>query len=234
MYSEIFSKIYNEFGWNYYPEAFAEQFLVWAKQNAPAAESVLDLGCGTGVLVRILREHGFKADGVDLSENMIRIARRADPGGRYETGDMTDYTPGCRYDIVTCTGDALNHLTDPENVKKTFGNIYNYLEEGGFLIFDLLNETEISGPEPVGFSYDENTDASFQMTRDEDGTVTLRITVKEKGKEEFTEIIKERLYDAEMIADLLTMTGFRNVNCSHRLVEDGKPPVATWYVIAEK
>ena len=29
MYSDIFCKVYNEFGWNYYPVAFGEQLLQW-------------------------------------------------------------------------------------------------------------------------------------------------------------------------------------------------------------
>ena len=29
MYSDVFCKVYNEFGWNYYPEAFGEQLLKW-------------------------------------------------------------------------------------------------------------------------------------------------------------------------------------------------------------
>mgnify|MGYP007037141459 CR=1 FL=1 len=33
MYSDVFCKVYNEFGWNYYPEIFGEQLLIWLKQN---------------------------------------------------------------------------------------------------------------------------------------------------------------------------------------------------------
>ena len=34
MYSDIFCKVYNEFGWNYYPEAFGEQLLQWMQENS--------------------------------------------------------------------------------------------------------------------------------------------------------------------------------------------------------
>ena len=33
MYSDIFCKVYNEFGWNYYPEVFAEQLLQWLRRK---------------------------------------------------------------------------------------------------------------------------------------------------------------------------------------------------------
>ena len=33
MYSKAFCKVYNEFGWNYFPEAFGEQLLIWLERN---------------------------------------------------------------------------------------------------------------------------------------------------------------------------------------------------------
>ena len=50
MYSDVFCKVYHEFGWNYYPEAFAEQLLQWLRQRNVMPRSSLDLACGTGVL----------------------------------------------------------------------------------------------------------------------------------------------------------------------------------------
>ena len=33
MYSDVFCKVYNEFGWNYYPEVFGEELLKWLEEN---------------------------------------------------------------------------------------------------------------------------------------------------------------------------------------------------------
>ena len=52
MYSDVFCKVYNEFGWNYYPEAFGEQLLQWLKNHHVPVRTALDLACGTGVLCR--------------------------------------------------------------------------------------------------------------------------------------------------------------------------------------
>lgn len=43
----------------------------------------LDFGCGTGRSTRFLRECGFDTTGLDISEEMVRLARQADPGGDY-------------------------------------------------------------------------------------------------------------------------------------------------------
>ena len=66
MYSDVFCKVYNEFGWNYYPEAFGEQLLLWLKENKVEIKSCLDLACGTGVLCEILQKQGYEVWGMDF------------------------------------------------------------------------------------------------------------------------------------------------------------------------
>ena len=67
MYSDVFCRVYNEFGWNYYPEIFGEQLVRWMEREDFHPENALDLGCGTGVLCRFLRDRGIRAAGMDLS-----------------------------------------------------------------------------------------------------------------------------------------------------------------------
>ncbi len=54
-----------------------------------ASGPVLDLGCGPGRLTGQLRDLGLDIFGVDLSPEMVRLARAAHPGLRFETGSMT-------------------------------------------------------------------------------------------------------------------------------------------------
>ena len=93
MYSEVFCKVYNEFGWNYYPEIFGEQLLEWLRRQGIKPEHSMDLACGTGVLCEILYENGIRASGMDFSEGMIRIARSRNPHIHYDVADMITYRP---------------------------------------------------------------------------------------------------------------------------------------------
>ena len=58
MYSDVFCKVYNEFGLNYYPEIFGEQLLSWLQRKELHPKTAMDLACGTGILCRILEEAG--------------------------------------------------------------------------------------------------------------------------------------------------------------------------------
>lgn len=64
--------------------------------NHVTGAKALDFGCGTGRSTRFLRKLGFEVSGVDISEDMLGMARVVDPSGDYRivTGDnLTEFTP---------------------------------------------------------------------------------------------------------------------------------------------
>ena len=93
MYSDVFCKVYNEFGWNYYPEIFGQQLLQWLQKKDLHPRSSMDLACGTGILCQILHDSGIKASGMDFSAGMIEIARAGNPHIHYDVADMITYRP---------------------------------------------------------------------------------------------------------------------------------------------
>ena len=233
MYSDVFCKVYNEFGWNYYPEAFGQQLLKWLSDRDLHPAKALDLACGTGVLCRILKEQGIESRGMDFSEGMIAIARTESPDIPYDVADMITYRPDEQFDLVTCTGDALNHIPELSNVGRIFENVYAYLAPGGYFVFDLLDEQEISTAEPFDLQFDETISARFQITRPGENQVHLQTEVFENGVHSFTEDIYETVHDRQAVLELLQQAGFEIVKCAHRLLDDGAE-VATWYIIAHK
>ena len=162
MYSDVFCKVYNEFGWNYYPEIFGEQLLQWLNQHEIRPKTSMDLACGTGILCEILHKNGIEASGMDYSSGMIDIARSSCPDISYDVADMITYRPNRQFDLVTCTGDAVNHIADLRNVEQIFRNVYDYLAPGGHFIFDILNENEVSTSEPFEMDFTETTRVWFR------------------------------------------------------------------------
>ena len=233
MYSEVFCKVYNEFGWNYYPEIFGQQLLLWLQRRGLHPKHTLDLACGTGILCRILVAQGMTAWGMDLSAGMIAIAKEADPAGHYEVADMITYCPAQQFDLVTCTGDAINHIAALSDVGKIFENVFCYTKPGGYFVFDLLKENEVSDSEPFEMDHDEHTRVWFQMTRPTDTQVNLKIRVFEQGAPAFEENIRETLHDPAVICAMLRSAGFAEVTCADRLLEDGNSGT-TWFVVARK
>src|SRR5207302_10715530 len=64
----------------------------------------LDFGCGTGRSTRVLRKLGFDVTGVDISGDMLRVARTTDPSGDYRLvpgDDLSQFAPSS-FDLVLC------------------------------------------------------------------------------------------------------------------------------------
>lgn len=232
MYSDVFCKVYNEFGWNYYPEIFAQQLLQWLQRQGLYPRSSMDLACGTGILCEILHQKGINASGMDFSAGMIDIARAGNPDIHYDVADMITYRPDAQFDLVTCTGDALNHIAELSDVERIFENVYHYLAPGGFFIFDILNENEIATSEPFEMDFSETVRVWFQMTRPAAKQVNLKVRVYENGALAFEENIRETVHDPAAVCDLLRKCGFEVLRCADGLLEEDHG--TTWFVIAKK
>ena len=233
MYSEVFCKVYNEFGWNYYPEIFGQQLLVFLQRHGLTPKNAMDLGCGTGVLCEILHGSGIKASGMDFSAGMIEIAKQGNPEISYEVADMITFRPETRFDLVTCTGDALNHIPDLLDVEKIFKNVYAYTAPGGYFIFDILNENEVSTSEPFEMDFTDTTRVWFQMTQPAPDKVNLKVRVFENGQLQFEENIRETIHNPKTVCALLEKSGFSVERCADKLLDDGGHGT-TWFVAARR
>lgn len=229
MYSDVFCRVYDALGWNYYPEAFGQELLEWLRREKLQVKRSLDLACGTGVLCRVLRGGGIEAAGTDLSPGMIAIAREADPRGSYSVGDMVQGIPAGPWDLVTCTGDSLNHLHRLEDVAAVLDHVAKQLRPGGWFLFDLLNEREISDSEPFEIPMEDGTAVWFQMNR-AGAEVQLRVRFGHDREQ----IIRETVHDVEAVCRLLRRAGLELCRCGHSLTDCAAARGTTWFIIGRK
>lgn len=109
------------------------------------AESLVDLGCGTGYHVRALTKLGFEAKGIDVSEANIRFARRKAATEKihppFVIGSYYEYHPHASFDAALC----LNWSIPVRNneVKRFLDNTHSLLRSGGLLIFDYERISQI-------------------------------------------------------------------------------------------
>ncbi|GAA3448103.1 class I SAM-dependent DNA methyltransferase [Planomonospora venezuelensis] len=124
-------------------------FAVFAELvRAAGAGPVADLGCGPGHVTAHLHSLGLEAFGVDLSPQMIELARRAHPHLRFEEGAMTalDLPDGALGGIVAWY--SLIH-TPPERVPEVLAGFHRLLAPGGRLLIAFQSGDErLTAPEP--------------------------------------------------------------------------------------
>lgn len=102
----------------------------------PQADSVLELGCGTGAILAGLGS-GLAVTGVDLSPEMLEIAARRCPDADLHLDDMTTITLPTRFDVVLCVFDTLNHVPTFDGWISMFERVSTHLVDDGIFVFDI-------------------------------------------------------------------------------------------------
>ena len=97
-------------------------------------ESILDVCCGTGDQLKMLRKHGFQVSGVDLSEEMLEVSARGihAPACRKEDASAMSY-PDDSFDLATTTF-AL-HEKDERTSRAIVEEMLRVTRPGGDLLF---------------------------------------------------------------------------------------------------
>lgn len=112
----------------------AIQFTI--KNDAQHSKFALDVGCGcTGRFIDLLTESGYTAEGLDVSAEMIRLAREKQPHIRFHHQDILSWQPEKQYDFITAW-DSIWHLPLSQQTP-VMTKLTEMLNPGGILIFSF-------------------------------------------------------------------------------------------------
>lgn len=188
---------------------------------------VLDLGCGTGKLTRLLAKEGFDMIGVDNSEDMLEIAREQ----QYVTNeaentndilyllqDMREFELYGTVKAVISICDSMNYILEEDDLLQVFKLVNNYLDPKGIFIFDMntvykysemLGETTISENREEGsFIWDNYYDEEEKINE-----YDLTLFIKEENGlyRKYEETHYQRAYDLETVKELILRAGMEFV-----------------------
>ena len=95
---------------------------LWSS-DPEGVRSVLDLGCGTGLLAEELTARGYRVVGVDASDAMLALAReRLGPDVELSRMTLPDLTVEGVFDAAVCTLDGFTYL-DPDELRLTLAAV---------------------------------------------------------------------------------------------------------------
>lgn len=177
--------------------------------------TVVDLGCGSGIWAARLVRAGYAAHGIDISPDMIALARRRAPRATFECASMLRAElPRCS--AVTAMGECINYLFDrragADAIPGLFRRVHHALMPGGLFALDVATPGRASGP-PVKLV--ERADWLVLSASREDvhtRTLTRRIvTFRRAGRlyRRSAEVHRLRLYQPEDVVRWLRESGFR-------------------------
>lgn len=189
-----------------------------------------DLGCGTGRFVDACTRIGLDCDGVDISTDMLRVARdRCGRRARFFDQDIRCFEQHEHYGAVTILGDTINHLRSHEDLRVVLAAASRMLLGGGILILDYFTMD--------GFKRLWNQDVEFKMGDaslqvsalfdKETGTAILKVNGHEVGCEQgWSEEIIESFFEEEVIRKTLVSSGFSYLANMPLVVKKGETNLA--------
>ncbi len=180
---------------------------------------MLDLACGTGNFTYRMAQHGIDVIGVDMSADMLGIAReKADiynvrPLFLCQRADELDLYG--TVDSCICTLDSINHITDYDELCRAFNKVSLFMEKDGLFIFDA--NTEFKHKYILGDNTFVTDDGELYTVwcNEYDGetvNITLDFFMK-KGDiyERYSEEFAERAYTDDELKTALHNAGFELV-----------------------
>ncbi|WP_281989476.1 class I SAM-dependent DNA methyltransferase [Aquimarina aggregata] len=103
------------------------------------ATHLLEIGSGTGNLASYFIKNGVTYSGLDYSKEMISIAQKKVPNGKFIKGDMRSFHLKQPVQAIIMTGRTISYLLPNIDVKSTFNTIYENLKEQGIFCFDFID-----------------------------------------------------------------------------------------------
>lgn len=105
-----------------------------ALQFVEARGSAIDIGCGSsGRFIDLLLSEGFETEGLDLSAEMLRLAKERHPSVPFHHADICTWEPEKRYDFITAW-DSIWHAPLAQH-EAILSKLCNALTDNGVLIF---------------------------------------------------------------------------------------------------
>ncbi|MBM4464041.1 MAG: class I SAM-dependent methyltransferase [Chloroflexi bacterium] len=245
--------IYDEFAYFYaqgpylqFSERMAELLPAVLERFEAKPRTMLDIACGEGTFAVAMARRGFQVTGVDLSPQMLQLARaraeRENVKVELLLQDMRSLPFEESFDLVTCWFDSLNYLLELWDLQNTFAGVYRALKKTGLFVFDM---NTIYGLAVNWQRYpcyvQQDTPELFEIHRTSydfaNNLATMRITgfAREGNRwSRMDEEHRERGYTLEEIRQCLRKAGFQELACWGSLEEMSEPKPDSgrvWFVM---
>lgn len=94
---------------------------------------LLDVGCGTGRHIALLAD-SFRCTGLDLSNEMLRVARMNVKGATFVNGNMFSFRLRKKFDVILCLFSAIAYAKTDGQLRGTLSSFSGHLKDGGIVI----------------------------------------------------------------------------------------------------
>ena len=199
--------------------AWADYLLAAVTRHGGSAASVLDLACGSGSLSLELAERGCEVICVDMSADMLAVAReKAAEEGQdilFLCQDMRQLDLYGTVDTAVCMLDSLSHILHTEDLREIFRRLGLFIAPDGLLLFDVntpYKHAHVLGDNAFVFEREEFLctwrNRYIPTTHEVEMDFDFFLEEEEGTYTRYTDTVRERAYSLQTWKNLLSETGF--------------------------
>lgn len=181
--------------------------------------TVLELGCGTGIMAIELSKLDKTVYATDLSKQMLEVAKmnaeKANVDLMLAKIDMCDFKINEPVDLILCMCDSLNYILTKNKVQKVFKNVYEALAKEGTFIFDVHSLHKIDVTFNDYCEETEEDDFYFKWTVRKIAVGKIRHHVQiidQENHDRVDERHEQQTYSIETYHELLKKAGFNTIH----------------------
>jgi len=106
-------------------------------------DTILEIGCGSGMLARRFLDGGYDYLGLDLFNEMLEIARREVKSDRFIQCDMRNLSFDRQFEAILITGRSISYVTDNQGIIDTLTGVNRSLKDNGLFVFGVFDANQI-------------------------------------------------------------------------------------------
>lgn len=154
--------------------ATSKKLHVLLQQLNPDAQSLLDVGCGTGKHLEYLRDY-YRVEGLDLNPDLLEVARGRCPGVPLHQANMVDFRLVRDFDVITCLFSSIGYVKTVENLERTVSNMARHLRPGGVVVVEpwFSPENYWTGTITANFVDEPELKIAWMYTSEVEGRVSV-------------------------------------------------------------
>jgi len=216
---QVFAQVYDEAAGEFsFHSKVMEHLDILLNNMKIQPGKMLDVACGTGIILFQMGKKGWEIYGIDLSIEMLKIAvskaHKRKINAILSNQDMRNFALKVKMDLITSFFDSFNYLLKYNDLIQTFKNVHASLKDNRYFIFDMNIDRSFTKFWANHIYTMKKADFELIYQNDyipekKEGVTHLTIYKKKRKLfERFEETHRERNYSISEIDKALKLAGF--------------------------
>ena len=218
-YAVAWSARQGEFSFN-----LAKNLINYLNKNGVKVDSCLDICCGTGEFLSVMKRLGAKCTGTEIAKSMIEFCQNKYDGMNFIFTEKIDAIKTKeKFDLISCNHDMVNSLETLPQWEKLFKTAKSLLVKDGLFVFDFYTKTKLENWNTTTYEQSNDMDYVKDVKPKLGKSIIQEIYYVKKTPELYektSDILVESYFETAEIIKTLEKVGFKDIKALNFTLEN--------------